>query len=93
MANLAVAGADQSEVASIFKMATESLPRDLFVVERQNVVVGARNRRPSWSSDGDRTRHGSQGTALCARGRSGESRASARMRCRRQGRHVGIRGA
>ena len=85
MANLGTTGRSPGKVAPVAGIATKGLPRDLFVVQCQDVVVGAEVRRPRRSDRGSSEWHGSPTHA------PDTSRvdwwASERIRCRCGDRH------
>ena len=89
VANVAT-GAAARKVTPVVGIAAEGLPRDFFVVQCQDVVVGAKIWRPCWSDRGLGDWHGS--TTHTPDTSRVDWWASEHMRCHYGDRHVAIRG-
>jgi hypothetical protein len=85
MANLGMTDRGSAKVAPVVGIATKGFPRDLFVVQCQDVAVGAEVRRPRWTDGGSSEWHGSPTHAPDTS--RVDWRASERIRCRCGDRH------
>ena len=86
---LGLTGTSELKVALVVVIAAQALPGDLFVVQRQNVVVGRHCWRPTWNKRGRLGCHGSTAHAGSASSRTRDMGAGMRSRCRRGERHDG----